>query len=334
MGMGTETNPLAARDNGSPNEYASPGPYRKWSFRKRALGNLLRMGHCAPAVMKTILQINQADEVWPVRLTAGLPGGIGDTGFECGGITSPVVFLGLRYGLREEHDGLPLIFYKGHDHSRRFLDRNGTPLCREIRRDNYRLRKCIKAVCCAPEITRLVAARDSSDAITGERREAYARIYSHLADRGFHCARAVLGRLSPGISLGPASGEAVSGFLGGTLLTGMTCSALAAGVMALGSGMRDFENSVPRVMRMIVLMKTGRNAFADHINKFNIIMNRGKSLAGWFVGEFGDTQCRALTGCDFSSVADVGRYIKTDAVGRCRSISEKVADEVLRRVLV
>jgi hypothetical protein len=284
--------------------------------------------------MKTILQIDRFGEEWPIRLAAGLPGGIGDTGFECGGITAPVAYLGLRFGLREEVDGLPVIFYKGFDHLRRFLDRNGTPHCREIRRDNYRLRKCIKAVCCAPEITRAVAAGDGRGAIAGERREAYARLYSHLADRGFHCARAVFERLSPGIPLGPAWAEAASGFLGGTLFTGMTCGALAAGVMAFGSGMGEFENSLPRVIRMIVLMKTGGNAFADPINKFNVIMNRGKSLAGWFVEKFGDTQCRALTGCDFSSAADVDRYIETGAVGRCRAIAETVAGEVLRRARI
>ena len=332
--MGIETNSFAERENALPDEFASLGPRRKWSFRMRSLGNMLRMGHCAPAAMKTILQIYHSNENWPVQLAAGLPGGIGDTGFECGGITSPVVLLGLRYGLGEEHDGLPLIFYKGHDHFRRFLDRNGTSLCREIRGDNYRLTKCIRAVCCAPEIALTVASRDSRDAIPGEQKEAYARAYSHLAGRGFHCSWAVLERLSPEIPLGPELRNATSGFLGGTLLKGMTCSALVAGVMALGFGLRKFENSVPRVMRMIVLMKTGGNALADHINKFNVIMNQGKSLARWFVEEFGDTQCLAITGCDFSSSADVEKYIDTDSASRCLVISDKVTEKVRSMLLI
>jgi hypothetical protein len=53
-------------------------------------------------------------------------------------------------------------------------------------------------------------------------------------------------------------------------------------------------------------------------------------LARWFNAEFGDTQCRALTGCDFSTVSGAMRYTETDAVERCRAISEKVAAEVLR----
>jgi len=302
---------------------------KRLRFRTRSLRNLLRMGHCAPAVMKSMSDICGFGEDWPIQMAAGLPGGIGDTGHECGGITSPVLFLGLRYGLGDEHEGLPLVFYKGHDHFRRFLDRNGTPLCREIRGDNYRLTRCIKAVCCAPEIALTAVSGDSRDAISGERRLAFARIYSYLGGRGFHCSRAVLERLSPEFPADSEPLEAAAGYLGGTLLTGMTCSALAAGVMALGFGLREFEDSLPRVMRMIVLMKTGGEAFADRVNKFNRIMNLGKTLSQWFAGEFGDTQCRAITGCDFSSVADVKRYIDTDRASQCLAISEKVAGKVL-----
>ncbi len=327
--MQRETYPLAARNNRFPDEFTPLSPKRKWSFRGRALGNLLRMGHCAPSVMRTCLQVCRADEDWPVKLAAGLPGGIGDTGGECGGITSPLLLLGMRYGLGTPEDGLPLVFYKGHAHFRGFLERNGSPICREIRGgDPYRLRKCIKAVCYAPEITLAAVAHDSRDAIIGEPREAYRRLYSHMEAAGFHCSQEVLRRLGPNIPLSGEILDAASGFIGGTLFKGMTCSALVAGVMALGFRMREFENSLPRVMRMIALMKTGGHAFDDRINKFNVIMNQGKKLSLRFAGEFGDTQCRAITGCDFSSVADVGKYIETGALDRCRAISRKVAEEV------
>ena len=55
-------------------------------YYRYALANLLRMGHCAPTVMKTILDISPAEKEWLVRLSAGMPGGIGNTGFECGGV--------------------------------------------------------------------------------------------------------------------------------------------------------------------------------------------------------------------------------------------------------
>jgi hypothetical protein len=301
----------------------------KLGFRMRSLRNLLRMGHCAPAVMKSTLELGGFKDEWPIKAAAGLPGGIGDTRFECGGITSPLIRFGLRDGLRDLSNGLPVIFYKGHEHFRRFVDRNGTPLCREISGDNHRLTRCIKAVCLAPEIAAAADSRNSGEAITGERREAYSLLYAHMAAADFHCAHRVLRRLGPVVGSNPGLYDAAAGFLGGTLFLGMTCGAYAAGVMALGMGMGEFEDSLLRVMRMIVLMKTGGNAFADRINKFNRPMNLGKDLARWFTGEFGSTQCQAVTRCDFSSPAAVRRYIETDGVVRCRDIADRVADKVL-----
>lgn len=297
-------------------------------FRRQSLGNLLTMGHCAPAVMKSLADIGGFDWPGPVRLAAGLPGGIGDSGGECGGLTSPLLFLGLRHGLRQGRDGLPLVVSRGHDHARRFLDRNGTLFCREIRGDNYRLTHCIKAVCLAPELALAADRGDGAAALPADSREAYIRLYSHWSSSGFHCARSVLERLGPASAVDAAALDAASGYLGGTLFMGLTCGALTAGIMVLGAGLREFERSLPRVMRMIILMKTGGDAFADRINRFNRIMNSGRRLAAWFTGEFGDTQCRALTGCDFSSSADVKRYIEADRDRDCLSLSERVAEKV------
>jgi hypothetical protein len=55
-------------------------------YRRRGFSNLLKMGHCAPAVMQTFLDLRNSKEEWLVKMTAGLPGGIGNTGFECGGL--------------------------------------------------------------------------------------------------------------------------------------------------------------------------------------------------------------------------------------------------------
>jgi len=94
-------------------DLAAPSLRTALAFRARSLGNLLRMGHCAPALMRTFLDICGEKEAWPVKMAAGLPGGIGDTGFECGGITAPLIFFGLRHGLRASCDGLPVIFDLG-----------------------------------------------------------------------------------------------------------------------------------------------------------------------------------------------------------------------------
>jgi hypothetical protein len=82
---------------------------------RRSMSNLLRMGHCAPTVMQTLLDASDTEAEWLVKLTAGLPGGIGNTGAECGGVTAPLVLIGLRHARDPMHDGLPPVIDKGHD---------------------------------------------------------------------------------------------------------------------------------------------------------------------------------------------------------------------------
>src|SRR3990172_10873521 len=76
-----------------------------WAYRQRAFSNLLRMGHCAPTVMQTLLDVSPTERPtqgeWLVRLSAGMPGGIGNTGHECGAVTSPLALMGVQGGLRE-----------------------------------------------------------------------------------------------------------------------------------------------------------------------------------------------------------------------------------------
>ncbi len=64
-----------------------------------AFGNLIRIGHSDPTTMQSILDITSHKEEWLVRLSAGMPGGIGNTGHECGGVTSSLVLLGTQFGL-------------------------------------------------------------------------------------------------------------------------------------------------------------------------------------------------------------------------------------------
>ncbi len=122
--------------------------------------------------------------------------------------------------------------------------------------------------------------------------------------------------------------DATSPFIGGTVLTGMTCSALTAGVMALGLALGEVERSRLRMLRMIGTMAAGGNAFADDLNKFNRTMNLGHELAKWFTGAFGSTQCRSITGYDFSTTAGVTQYNDTDCVARCQAIACQVAARV------
>lgn len=299
----------------------------KPTYRTRSLVNLLQMGHCAPAVMQTVQEITHNEQEWQVKLMAGMPGGIGNTGFECGAITSPLVILGLRNGLTEMRNGLPVIFDQGHDYYRRFYSENAASFCKEIQNPRLPL-GCIHCVRHSPELLAETLASDNQNAIPADQRAAYSRLYAYLAQNDFHCAHAVFQHLDQILPGNQEVRDASSAFLGGTLFKGITCSAFTAGVMAIGLKFGEIENSFPRVMRMLTLMATDRNPFDESVNKFNKAINTGYRLSKWFRRQFGSTQCRSITQCDFSSASDVDQYIASDGITKCRSIAKMVAEQL------
>ena len=116
--------------------------------------------------------------------------------------------------------------------------------------------------------------------------------------------------------------------MGGTLFMGRTCSAFTAGVMAIGLRAGEIEDSRLRVIRLLAIMTVGGDAFDDRLNKFNPSMNRGYRLSKWFASEFGSTQCRKITGCDFSDPKGVSDYVEGDRITKCRAIGCRVAEQV------
>jgi hypothetical protein len=300
-------------------------PGRK--YYRRAFANLIRMGHCAPTVMKTILDISSEEKEWLVKLSAGMPGGIGNTGFECGGVTSPLVLLGTRFGLSND-DHLPVIFDKGHTLCQSFLACHRTLQCREIRGKDRFPRHCIPPVLRSPGLFMDALDGNHQDPIPPASREAYTRLYAHMCENKFHCAQAVLIHLGYRPEKDNALFDATSAFIGGTLFMGKTCSAFTAGVMAIGLREGEIENSPIRVIRLLAIMTVGGYAFDEKINKFNRSMNRGYKLSKWFTKEFGSTQCQAITQCDFSDTSGVSNYIEGGCITRCRKITEEVAEKV------
>lgn len=236
--------------------------------------------------------------------------------------------MGLDHGLNAGHDGLPTVVSKGHDYCQRFGKCNQSLLCRDILGDRRIPLPCIKVVRHAPELYQETARSDNAAAISGETKEAFGLLYSHLSTNCFHCAHAVLEQLSGTIPVTQELLDETSGFIGGTVFKGLTCSAFTAGLMAVGLKLGEIEDSHLRVFRMLATMVAGGDALADHMNKFNRIMNIGNRMAGWFTEEFGSTLCREVTRCDFSSLGDVHRYIEQGSVVTCRTIAEKVAGKV------
>ena len=300
----------------------------KLMYWRKSAGNLIRMGHCAPTVMQTLLDLSGMQKEWLVKLSAGMPGGIGNTGFECGALTSPLAFIGLRYGLREMDGGLPVIFDHGHALCQHFLKCHKTLQCKQIRGNDRFPKHCIRPVCLSPQLFLASMADPREAAISPETRESYRCIYSHWAKEKFHCARAVFDHLQYKTVEHAELYDAVLAFMGGTLFMGMTCSAFAAGVMAVGLRSGEIENSPRRVLRLLGRMTFGGDAFDEKINKFNRSMNVGYRMSKWFRQEFGSTQCQAIMGCDFSSMPGVSKYIENNYVTRCREIAAKVSEKV------
>jgi C_GCAxxG_C_C family probable redox protein len=286
------------------------------------------MFHCAPTVMKTVLDAAHTEQEWLVKLTAGMPGGIGNTGHECGGVTSPLMLLGLRYGLGEVDRGLPLIFYKGSYLCDQFLSCNKTMQCKEIQGGARVPVRCVSVIRHSPEILAETIAMDCKGAIPEEKREVYSLLFSHLTEKCFHCSQAVFQNLQDTIPVSQDLLLAASAFMGGTLFQGKTCSAFTAGVMAVGLKIGEIENSFPRVARMLAIMAAGGNAFGDDLNKFHRSMNTGYRISKWFKKEFGSTQCREVIRCDFSTLEGVNQYIESGGVVRCKEITDQVAEKV------
>jgi C_GCAxxG_C_C family probable redox protein len=305
-----------------------------WTYRRRGFANLLRMGHCAPTAMQTILDVSSTDKEWLVKLSAGMPGGIGNTGHECGAITSPLAVLGTQHGLREVDRGLPVVFDRGHALCRDFVACQQALQCRDIRTKDGFPRQCIGPVLRSAELWRGALDGDRSAAIPEGARAGYSRLYSHFVENEFHCAQAVLGHLGYSPTEHREVFDATSAFLGGTLFMGKTCSALTAGVMAIGLRDGEIENSRLRVVRLLAIMTVGGDAFGDHLNKFNASMNRGHRLSRWFATEFGSTQCHKITGCDFSTSEGVSGYIDGELIAPCRAIARRVAEQVELKVAV
>lgn len=305
---------------------------RASKLRRRSVGNLLRMGHCAPSVMQTVLDASATKDTWLVKLTAGLPGGIGNTRGECGGLTAPLLVIGLRHGRDEMAAGLPVAVDKGHDLLQRFQAAHGATQCSAILGDARVPLRCIGVVREAPAMCAQCLPANSGGAVPPAAREAYRELYRHWQEGGFHCADAVFAELGGTVPAPPELRDATTAFMGGTLFTGMTCSALTAGVMALGMRLAEVENSRAKVLRMIGTMAVGGDAAADELNAFNPVMNLGHKLASWFKREFGSTQCRALTGCEFASATDVRAYIANDGTASCRRIAHRVTARVAELV--
>ncbi len=297
--------------------------------KKQLMGlrNTLRMGHCAPAVMRTLMEIEGIPFDRMVLLSSGLPGGIGNLGRECGGITSSILFLGKDSNSWIKPGVIPPVLTQGRYFMEYFKKSNGSFFCTDIRKAGG-MKNCIKAICTSPE-----AAIDIKSGSCGKpfllnkkTLDAFSTLQESFRASSFHCAHTVLRALKDLMTINDMMLNSSWGFIGGTLLTGNTCGALVAGVFAIGMLTGEIENSYFRVIKMHLSSKEKASSF--DANKFNRAMFTGQKLGHWFERRFGSISCRLLTKTDFESPIDVKKYIQKGGIEYCRSVGIQVVQQV------
>jgi hypothetical protein len=318
-----------ATDPPHPGEDAATGPARPVPARlgRRALSNLLRMGHCAPTLVQTLLEPEGAATTERVILAAALPG-MGNSGSECGGITGPLVVLGLRHSRDPAIDGAPAPVALGRALVDAFRADHGTTRCRDILGDARLPLRCFGVVRRAPGRYLALESGVPMAPHPAEVRAAHGAFCAHLSESGFHCTQSVLRASAESGAASPDLLDASSAFVGGTALSGQTCGALTGGLLLLGRRLGAIEDSHLRVLWQVATMAVRGDAFADERNAFNRAMNRGHDLARWFTDRYGSSQCRELTGCDFDCLEGTRRYVEGGQVARCARMAREVAARV------
>jgi C_GCAxxG_C_C family probable redox protein len=292
---------------------------------RRSLDCALKMGHCAPAVMAALVGDDDPGRDSAVLLASAMAGGIGNTGCECGALTSSILHLGERYGREAGPDGVPLSIALARRVIGRFGQVHGGLRCDEIRRGGTNPLPCMRAMVSAPEIMEEVIA----DSVAGGRdaviEEGAGLLLSAFGARQFHCVHTVFSGLDGIVPECDRLKDMTYPFVGGLALSGGTCSAAAAGVLAIGLATGRIENSYGRVMAMMMRMFYGGDMMRDDVNHFNAAINRGQVLMEWFADAYGASACAGLTGIAIGRPETVERYVSGGGVGRCEAIAAAVA---------
>jgi C_GCAxxG_C_C family probable redox protein len=292
-----------------------------------AIKNVLSMGHCAPTVARTLLQSEGIEDPQLIKLMAAMPGGIGNSGAECGGVTAPLMHLGLRFGYDLSEENQVRVISLGQSHLRAFERLHRTVLCHDIRARGV-LYPCLKAIYTAPDLILgtmdELAQRDPYVGIP----PATVQVLHEFNARDFHCCHSVLRLLDDGTLPDETLLRASWGFLGGTVLQRLTCGALTAGVMAIGLGLGQIEDRPHKVIQMIALLVSGGDAMRDDVNRFNPCINASHKLVSWFEETFGSCQCRGLIESSASDPQPWKTYLSQDRVDQCRVIACRTAEKV------
>jgi len=283
------------------------------------------MGHCAPSVMQTLLEINGIDNTEMVLYTGAMAGGIAGPDTECGCLTAPLMFAGFqKNGFNSIAEELNLL-YKSQLYVNEFIACNNSGICSKIRQGG--MSSCTKAVCTFHKP--FSKAMSSTGCLSGEATESYTGLLKAFEDHKFHCAHNVLHNLSSKFSITKELFGSSWIFIGGIAMLNRTCGALAAGVTALSAKTAKMEDSYSRVSKMNRLLRSKSNeAMNEDINNFNRSILLSEELGSWFRKEFGSTSCRDIWGYDFSKTKDSEEFISGRCMDHCAKMAYKVAQQV------
>ncbi|HUX96612.1 MAG TPA: C-GCAxxG-C-C family protein [Bacteroidales bacterium] len=291
----------------------------------KTINNVLRMGHCAPSIMQTLLDINNIQNKNMVLNSGAMAGGIAGANTECGALTAPIMFLGFRNKESAEiPDKLELIS-KAQTYLNEFNAYNGSSVCSRIRHQG--MHACRKAMYNFHDI--YVRAISAPSRLSEESKKSYSLLLKTFDENKFHCAHNVLNNIKDKIPVTKEMLDSTWLFIGGIAMLNRTCGALTAGVIALSSVSAKIEGSYSRVAKMNRLLRQrNNNALNEEINNFNRAINYSEELGAWFRNEFGTTSCRDLWTYDFSKKKDTENYISGQCMRQCRYIAEKVGNQV------
>jgi len=292
----------------------------------RSLNNILRMGHCAPSVMQTLIELYDIENADMVLYSGAMAGGIAGADMECGCLTAPLMFMSFQSNcLTSTEERLKLI-YKSQQYVKEFIAFNQSCICTNIRSKG--ISSCLKAVCNFHKP--YSRAMSSSFYLSDEAKESYLHLLLEFSNNNFHCAQNILYNLNNKISITKELLDASWVFIGGMAMLNRTCGALAGGVLALSAATAKMEDSYSRVVKMNLLFMHNRTNEAMDINtnNFNRSILLSEELGSWFRTEFGSTNCFGIWGYNFSKAKDTEGYISGQCVKQCKYITEMVAKKV------
>lgn len=289
------------------------------------INNIRRMGHCSPAIMQTLLDINDIHNTNMVLYAGAMAGGIGGSDMECGALTAPLMFLGFRNDNINTIQGKIDVICKAQSYVNAFTAINGSTICAKIRQGSNS--KCLKTI--------RNFYKPFSEAVlnpllfSANINESYSLLLKTFDDNKFHCAQNVFCNLDSSILITKELVDMSWPFIGGIALLNRTCGALTGGVLAISAKTAKIETSYSRVARMNRLLRNKENnAMNEEINNFNRSINYSEELGHWFRNEFGSTTCHEIWKLNFSDKSDVENYISGHCMLQCSYIAKRVAQKV------